>query len=161
MRFAQQGVILAGQLPAPQLARLGAAVSEVLDGVEASLRFSIDDNGLRLMTGTVSAQVRVPCQRCLADMTIVLSTELSLALVYSDADAKLLPKQIDPWLLSADQSDIDLYEVLEEELLLCLPIVAHHSHQCVDKQLYSSGEAVQKSDNNPFQILEKLNVSKP
>ena len=161
MRFAQQGALLAGQVPGVELGRLATAVNEVLGDVVATLHFAIDENGLRLVTGEVAAEVRLTCQRCLGGLTIPLSAMVSLAFIHSDSDAKTLPKHIDPWLISADQSEIDLYEVLEEELLLCLPIVASHSHECVDKQLYSRGEVAPDSGKNPFQVLAALKVSKP
>lgn len=102
-----------------------------------------------------------------------LQTQVNLAVVLNEDQAKLLPKSLDPWLLEGETDDADLYEVLEDELLLSLPIVAAHEHPCLDADSYSSAiqetvtattdavnqdsEQAEASDN-PFKILEQLKV---
>lgn len=172
-RFAQLGVKLEAQIPADKLNRLQAAVNTVPENVLATLEFSRDAHGYRVIQGDLSATVEVMCQRCLEPMVMPLQTQVNLAVVLNEDQAKLLPKSLDPWLLEGETDDADLYEVLEDELLLSLPIVAAHEHPCLDADSYSSAiqetvtattdavnqdsEQAEASDN-PFKILEQLKV---
>jgi uncharacterized protein len=56
-----------------------------------------------------------------------------------------------------EEGQVDLYAMVEDELLLSLPAVAYHQEACVGPALFSSGEPVnEKQGKNPFQILEQL-----
>ena len=65
--------------------------------------------------------------------------------------------------ISDDDRAHVLERLIEEELLLALPMVAYHEHACVDASLYSSGESVEDEQEqqapNPFKVLEQLKGS--
>lgn len=85
------------------------------------------------------------CQRCLSDMTVNLDlkydyliTELSLE---EDADSD----EID-WL--EEEKEMNLLELIEDELLLAMPIAPLHENYCTKANI-QSGEKP-----NPFAILK-------
>src|SRR5690606_4073601 len=98
--------------------------------------------------------VDMECQRCLQPVTQSLSGELCLAVVWDEERAAVVPKTLDPLVVSDDS--VDLYGLLEDEILLALPIVAYHQEgQCQRSGHYSTGE-VEESRENPFSILAQL-----
>jgi len=118
-----------GSWPLSRLERLKQVISIDEGDVIASVRFS-KRAGIRCIDGTVSAQLVLECQRCLRPLTKQIQSEFHLALVASEEEADSLPKEFEPLdMVPGEQSLID---VLEDELLLSLPIVAVHDRDCID-----------------------------
>lgn len=157
-KFAQQGIELAGSIEVSALPRFSEALADTNGEVAVELVFGIDDEGAKVLTGTAKAKVHVVCQRCLEAMPLTLAGELSLAVVWDEEQANSLPKRLDPWITG--EGSADLYEIIEEELLLNLPLVTYHEEACVSKDSFSSGEVVEpESTKNPFSVLEQLKGS--
>ncbi|MGI1678026.1 MAG: YceD family protein [Cellvibrionaceae bacterium] len=162
-KFAHQGVDLGGELKLERLIRFQEAIVASISPLVAELRFDLDASRHRVLTGTIKGEVSVICQRCMQPMTFCINTRLAIGIVSTEEAIKQLPKGLEPWLVDSEDGSADLYEVLEDELLLALPMVAYHEEQCVDKALYSSGvddledrEVPKKSKVNPFSVLEGL-----
>lgn len=147
LRFAQHGVKLDAQLSADKLIRLASAVHAVPGDVWADLQFLVDESRRRVVQGELTAGVEVICQRCMQAMNLDLQVSLNLAVVVSEEQAKLLPEEYEPWLIDAELNQSDLYEILEEELLLALPIVALHEHACIDADAYKSTDTALSKAN--------------
>ena len=158
-RLAHQGVAISGVLDQAFCDRLTEAVIDIVEPIDVELRFDTAEQGRRVMTGTVSTSVLIPCQRCLEAMPVALSAEFRLGIVWSEEEAAALPKDLDPWLV--DNEAADVAEVLEDELLLTLPFVSYHpKDQCNDVAGYSTGEhPTEESAKNPFGILKQLKNS--
>lgn len=71
----------------------------------------------------VEGQVFLPCQRCLEPCACVI--EESAQLVVVDSDSATVPGGFEPHL--ADPERLSLTALIEEQLLLSLPLVAMHS----------------------------------
>ncbi len=165
-KFAQQGIDLQGNIPLEALDRLAQiAVGDNAD-IEVELHFEVDDQRHRLLRGQVSAKLQLTCERCMEPCDQHIEGSLALGVVWDEDQAKNLPKSIDAWI--APEGASDLYEVIEEEILLCIPMAVYHDHQCVDLAHYSAGdndasdetaEAEAERRNNPFQVLEQLKGS--
>lgn len=160
-KFAQQGIEIAGDVPVAELARLVETLADSRSNVAVTLDFGVNEEGHKVLHGTADAQVQVICQRCLEPMPLPLSSELALGIVWTEEQAVALPKSLDP--LIAPEGAIDIYEVIEEELLLSLPMTPYHDHDCIDPALMSSSdktvEAEADTTNNPFKVLEQLKGS--
>ena len=65
------------------------------------------------------------CQRCLGDVRFEISAEFRLGLVFNDDQAKALPKRLEPVELD-EEGRLDLWDVIEDELLLNLPDFPMH-----------------------------------
>lgn len=158
-KFAQQGVELEGRIPADELPRLSQAVTGIEGPITAKLRFDMEEGGLRTVKGPLRARVKTTCQRCMEETELEIVSQLSVGIVRSDEKAKQLPKSLEPWIVSGETPEADLYEAVEDELLLDLPMVVYHDYQCIDENLYSAGETAEASTGekqNPFQVLEQL-----
>ncbi|MCB1669008.1 MAG: DUF177 domain-containing protein [Pseudomonadales bacterium] len=157
-RLANQGVTLTGEIAAEQCNRLAGAVLQIIAPITASLQFDLDEQRHRVVTGEVSTQVSIECHRCLEPMAVPLSTRLSAMMVWSDDEAASVPKEFDPWVVESDSADI--IALVEEELLLALPIVNYHPEdKCSGAAGYSTGaidEPEQSGRKNPFDVLARL-----
>lgn len=156
-KFAQHGLQVAGEIPVDGLLRLGAVALSV-QSVAVTLQFSVAETKHRIVTGQYDGRVVMQCQRCLEAVELHLSGEISLAIVWSEDDAKQLPSDYEPWVVAQDQAD--LYEIIEEELLLALPLVPAHDYDCMDRTaLAPKGTTEPSKNNNPFQVLARLKGS--
>lgn len=101
--------------------------------------------------------VRV-CQRCLEPMPIALEIDRRLRFVRSEAEAERLDVESDEDVLALEPT-LDVLELIEDELLLELPLVPRHE-QCVDLAALGSDDPAAEAAH-PFQALAALKASKP
>ena len=157
-KFAQHGVSLEGVIPVSELPRLLEATEDSGREIQVKLEFTISEERKKVVIGTASADLALVCQRCLEPVTVPVESSISLAVVWDEEAAKALPERFEPWITGEGMAD--LYEMIEEQLLLSLPAVAYHEEPCLDSKLYSSGKPVEvKKEKNPFQVLEQLKSS--
>ncbi len=95
----------------------------VTGSVAGKARFSRSE-GLAVVRLTARGAATLECQRCLQPMNLGLETDVRVALVASEADAARVPEELEPML--APGGRISIGELITEELLLALPIVALH-----------------------------------
>lgn len=157
-KYAQQGVELAGIVALEALPRLRDAVAGEGAEFSALLSFRVDEQGKRVLEGSVEGVVSVICQRCLEPVDLPLSCHIRLGIVWGEDQARALSRDLDPWIVGEGQAD--LYEIVEEELLLSLPAVAYHDYACVAEEKFVSeapeAARARESKPNPFQVLEQL-----
>lgn len=153
-KLAAQESCLQGPVPTADMARLTEAVFKPGDAGWASLKFRFDENRRTVIDGEFSLDVELACQRCLQAVPARLEGELHVGVVWDEDRAAGLPKRLDPWLVSTETAD--LYELLEDEFLLSLPIVAYHEKDsCPSQGTYSTGE-FEEDRKNPFSVLARL-----
>ena len=135
-----------------RLKRLALAIKRV----SVELEFGRDEQGKPCLSGELQAELDLECQRCLEAMPFSLHKRFHLQLVWDEAEAKALSSDREPWIVG--ESEEDLVAILEEEILLDLPVVPKHDFDCIDAQLLSYGEgaAVEESPTNPFSVLADL-----
>ena len=160
-KFAQQGIEVDGMVALDKLERIGEMLFSNTGEVRAHLVFGIDEQHILYVTGHVEATVSHVCQRCLGAMPLPLKCDINLAILWQEEDAERLPKAFDPWVVGEGQ--VDIYQLVEDELLLSLPIISYHNEECVPDSCFSSGEvevqkvmAAQAEKTNPFQVLDQL-----
>ena len=72
----------------------------------------------------VEGTASLVCQRCLETMQLGVETSTEVGLIATEADANRVPEELEPVL--APEGRISVGELVEEELLLTLPIVPLH-----------------------------------
>ncbi|GAA4652409.1 DUF177 domain-containing protein [Kistimonas scapharcae] len=161
-KFAQNETELAGRIAVRELDRLADMLAGEDAEVALSLAFSLDENRRPRIAGELEAELPMLCQRCLDVVNVKIRTGLNLAVVWSEEQAKALPKDVDPLILEDDTTD--LRQLVEDELLLSVPLVAYHENaQCHAGQVfstdpdYSEDVAEETQDKpNPFSVLAQL-----
>jgi uncharacterized protein len=157
-RLANQGVSLSGEIPATSFERLSDAIVKVVTPAQVSLQFDRNEQGKYVITGSVSMTIEVECHRCLQPMREVLSADIAVKLVWSEDDVSQVSKEWEPWVVASES--MDMVALVEEELLLALPIVSYHPEQeCTEKAGFSTGELPETAEpqrSNPFDVLKQL-----
>ena len=162
LRCCQQQAVVQGEVPLSALPRVAAQLQLSTEALAAvHLDFSVDEQGRRRIAGTVTATLPLQCQRCLDVVELAVSSELALALVWTEEKAAQLPRTLDPVLMA--EPELDLYALVEEELLLALPLVPQHPvGQCAAPAIpdAAEGEALAEPEKvNPFQVLASLKTN--
>jgi uncharacterized protein len=157
-KFAQQGISLQGFVPLVELPRITEALQESGGEIHVDLAFGLSEEKSKMVTGHAQANLSLICQRCLNPVSMLVESHISLGIVWDEEHAKALPEYLEPWIVG--EGGADLYDMIEEEMLLSLPTVAYHEDACVDSALFTSGKPVEvKQEKNPFQVLEQLKGS--
>jgi uncharacterized protein len=110
----------------------------------------------------VGADTRVPleCQRCLKPVDIPLSIERSFLFVHGEDAAAQLDTDSEDDVLALTRA-LDLHELIEDELLLALPIVPRHE-VCPEPLLVApTDDEPLEEKPNPFAALAALKRSGP
>jgi len=161
--FLQEGEI-SGKLALERLPRFTKNLANAEGAVLLELKFTLSDAKQRLISGSLQADVNVFCQRCLKPLAIELADDIELALVRDEEAAQRLDADLDPWI--CEDHKLDLAELAEEQLILCMPLVSYHeSGECLKQKHYVSGASVGSegteagSSENPFAVLKSLKGS--
>ena len=135
------------------------------------LEFDEDDERFLFIKGTVQADVYMVCQRCLEPMLVGLDAGFLLGIVEDEAKVGQLPEQYEPLVVSGKTSSLS--EIIEDELILSLPLVAlHETDKCSASVLISDmvptsakgrgkdagqGNGMEEHKlKNPFSVLSAL-----
>lgn len=119
--------------------------------VEVALEFGMDLEHRRNVGGRLHAEVQMRCQRCLQPMAVTIDQEIHLGMVPNEAAAQSLPGHYEPLVVTGEP--VSLRELVEDELLLALPIApAHPVGNCA-----ASGAPVQQEDHEADQEAERTN----
>ncbi|MFT7471958.1 MAG: hypothetical protein ACI8XU_001854 [Kiritimatiellia bacterium] len=156
----QQEDIISGDLGLDRLPRFSKTLANDQGLVSLELKFTFGEAKERLIAGSLQAQVNVFCQRCLKPLAIALADDIKLALVRDEEAALRLDAKLDPWI--CEDHKLDLAELIEEQLILCTPIVSYHeSGECMTQKDYVAGEDATESvaSENPFAVLRSLKDS--
>ena len=161
LRMADTRRLLQGQIALAEMARLGESLQDSDGEVTISLEFGTDNEGIRFMRGRIQAEVSLECQRCLETMRFPIDSEFALALVRSTVEAESLPSHYEPLLVEGEP--LFLRDIIEDELLLALPIVAMHPPEECRIETSSKPEAGETHNDtgeagkaNPFSVLADL-----
>ncbi len=148
-----------GMILKKDLSRLAGRVEEIAEDIQVSLSFYKDMSGLNIIEGNAKTSVVMICQRCLESMTVPLETSFKYT-----ADIRLLKEleledDIDYVELNSF-GEVHLYDIIEDELILSLPIIAKHPEQeCPASSLladFSDDDQEQEGRYNPFLALGGL-----
>lgn len=111
-----------GILPFQQLPRLAEQLADRDGGLEVSLQAGKDEHGAAWLKGKVRGVLRLPCQRGLHPFEWPCDVSVELRLVSTEAEEQKLLKDCEPYWVRDDE--LPLRELVEDEVLLALPITA-------------------------------------
>ncbi len=168
--FATEGGQLTGHWPGASLARLAESQTPPNDVPLPEVTWSAHGEWLPAAGGegewwlSLSAQspVWLTCQRCLQPFEVPLALERRLRFVRGEAEAEALDADSEDDVLALSRS-LDLRELIEDELLLALPIVPRHE-VCPQPLPMAVGEEDLEEDvperPHPFAALQALKLGK-
>lgn len=165
--FAQDGASLQGEWPAASLQRLAdAAAPEAPASGWPALTWSLHGEIRRPKGAAVqtwlhvnaTARVALTCQRCLKAVSETLDVDRWIRFVDTEAEAAALDVDSDDDVLALPRH-LDARELIEDELLLALPLVPRHD-VCSEPLPQAEGDEPAAEDEaerpNPFAALAAL-----
>lgn len=150
-----RGVVLTSEMP-----RLLDAVADIADEVDVEVKFAKDEQGLTYFQGQMACSTSLRCERCneVFEHPIEVSFCFSPVQSAEQEGEDELPDVYEPVEVD-DHGEINLFQTLEDELILSLPIVALHAEEdCSQKQDEMSFGKIEPADErpNPFAVLKEL-----
>ncbi len=148
-QYSYQGAVLLSRLE-----RLSNVLLDQQGDAKVVLEFgtSVDYASL---TGRISASLQIECQRCLGPMRIEADSSFKFAFVHDNAAGDLLPDAFEPYLIVGEEQSV--IALLEDELLLSLPMVASHQEDCSELMRDQGAQVrAQRQALHPFAALKAL-----
>lgn len=156
-KLALQGNLLEGTVDVEDLPRLASAVSAVCGPLQASVQFELDESRATIAHGNAQVTVETICQRCLDPLQIDLRAEFAVQVIWSEEQINRVAANYEPWLVLDKMASLN--ELLEDEILLALPLVNYHDvGDCTGDTFVPGGEVAQEQavSDSPFSILQQL-----
>lgn len=156
-----------GRLPLARLGRLAESTQTPADGPAGEVTWSVQGLWKQSAGGVpemrihlvAHATVHLTCQRCLQPMAQPLDVDRTIRFVPGEDEAAQLDEELEEDVLALPRL-LDLAALIEDELILGLPIVP--MHESCPQPLVFNGEAVTDSEEpeeerpNPFAALAAL-----
>lgn len=122
------------------------------------LEFGRDELGMAYLDVRADAPLSVICQRSLEPFVLPVSVRSRLGLIRSEREESGLSPDCEP-LLVEDDGKLVLAEVIEDELLLALPLVPVNPDSQLPEEVTSppaDESAGEGRIDNPFAVLREL-----
>lgn len=150
---AERGRSYKGTIPLCQLERLSDSIMDDRGEVRYTLAFAKEDK-FYTVSGRVNSDLYLKCSSCLEKMVLAVDYAIKLGIVSSLLEAERLPAEYEP-LLVVDRQ-IKIKDIIEEELLLAMPIIPRHGECRIN---HFVDQHPTQLPNNPFSILADLKPS--
>ena len=153
--MAEAGCSLRGRIRLASLERVLPLVESSEGEFAVQLELGKDEDGTRYLSGSIRGMLILQCQRCLEPMEFPLHVKFLLGLVHDQEQAQCLTERYEPLLVT--QEPVRIAEVVEDEILLALPIAALHGDRGKCQGLVAEYQtAAGAPRDNPFAILAQL-----
>ena len=154
LKQVERNACFEGVWPVSDFSRLVEVVCSSQGEVTARLKFATRA-GTNCLDGHVQAELELRCERCLEPVKRHIESDFRFGLITSEDEADALPKEFEP--LVAQNYELSLIELVEDEILLSLPIVARHDEECSEiLQKHKDDDRVQHDTYKPFAALKDL-----
>lgn len=162
-RYADLGKVVEGAIQLSAMPRLSECLQDTQGEARFDLRFERDAERRATLSGRISAELALECQRCLEAVALPVETDVALAFVEVIEQAAMLPETLDPCLV--EEGSVRFRDLIEDELLLMLPQVSMHepgacSSGPVDQPEALPAEQDKSTGDNPFAVLAGLKRDK-
>jgi uncharacterized protein len=158
-RLADRQADVAFEIPLSRLPRVQAQIAGAQGTVRGVAHFR-REAGYRVAELELEGEAKLVCQRCLAPTTWRLASEARVAIVANERDADRVPQEVET--VHAPDDRIRIADLVEEELLLTLPLVPLHesADECSNLQDEVPAPEVEaapvQETQRPFERLGEL-----
>lgn len=158
-RASEAGRYFSGSLPLAWMPRLleSLAEPETEEAVDFEIRALRDENAVARFEVRVTGRLPLICQRSLERYHHAIDSRSSVAVVESERALEGLPEDLEPKLVP--EGRLKLAELVEDELLLALPLVPRKpASSPVEVVAADVSQPVpdEGAEKGPFAVLEKL-----
>lgn len=158
--FADKGRQFNAPVAVADLSRLAGRLRDTGGSIQVDMLFDRDPAGIRRVSGQLRGSLQLSCERCLEAFEFPLAVDFSLALLESEGMIERMPEQYEPLLVTGQE--LRPLDVVEDEILLALPMFPVHKKACSPPGVGAEHEQdnpANRSDaarENPFALLAKL-----
>jgi DUF177 domain-containing protein len=153
--FARNGEELRGEIPVSEMPRLQDLLVSAEGSVSYVLRGWQNRDGKSLLELALQGELQLRCQRCLQGMPYLINTKSQLMPVPENELGDLVSEEEGIDLIPV-QDHMNILEMIEEEILLGLPLAPRHeSGKCNP----ATGLPDQVKEN-PFAVLGRIKEKK-
>lgn len=156
-QFVRQEAVIDESIPIAALFRLEPVLVDTRGDAHVRLAFSRNSGGRAEIKGIIQTKLALICQRCYEEMLYPIDIHINLTVVRDDEEAKDLIQDAEPF-IPDEEGMLDLYSLVEEEILLSIPVVVKHDiDDCPVKLKEASMEPkAPTKKKNPFDVLKIL-----
>ncbi len=157
IRLAERGEAIVGDLVVSQMPRLRQSLHDDSGTVHVHISCEPAELGAIRILGRLSTTLKVDCQRCLGAFDLPLNVSIDARAMPGSGSVADLDRDADV-LMPGDDNQVHVASLVEDELILSLPIAPlHPAGQCPAAGY--QGAKTQRSDN-PFAALQQLKLKK-
>jgi uncharacterized protein len=141
--------------------RLASSLANTDGMVDVKMRFDIDQLGTAFLEGNFKTQLVLFCERCSEPMNYDVDVHCLLGILKHEGKVPSLGEQYEPWIVESNDP-INPASVVEDELILALPLVPRHDTACLPEDAWYSGEqeVAEEKPASPFSVLSSLKTKK-
>ena len=159
-KMAEQSAQLVLRTPLAAFKRLREVTLSDVGEASVQLAFHRDARGVPNLRGVITAVVEQTCQRCMNSVAVSLEANVNVFLLSDEAYADKLSE--DDNYVVFDDDRLDLPGLIEDELIMSLPLVARHEDcqpQAALTVLPEADDEPMPKKENPFRVLAGLKPS--
>ncbi|MEO7432260.1 MAG: YceD family protein [Dokdonella sp.] len=153
-RQVQARRIYDGELPLASMRRLCGSLASTEGVARYNVEFGKDRFGISFIALRVEAELPLTCQRTLDIFEYPVSIDQRLGVIAAESEESGLPEGYEP--LLAPEGDLSIAEVIEDELILALPVVPLKPGEPLEWNDPLSDDEVEEPKPNPFAVLGQL-----
>jgi len=153
--FARKELIFSGEYQIRDFPELEKIASNQTDKVKVALTFSLEDDRTPCISGMISLDIALSCQRCLENIILDLKVDFNLGFVKNESQGGGLNSRFE--LYVTENEELSTIELISDEVLLAIPMVTLHDYDCVTYK--DTDQVVEQKKQNPFAILKNIQIA--
>lgn len=146
----------AGRLPLAAMRRLASGLAATDGEVEYELDFDKDETGVSGVRVRAKTALPLVCQRTLERFDHPVEIDAKLGFIVDEEDEAALPAGYEPLLL--DAAGLRPADVIEDELILALPVFPVKPGTQEMQREWKGGVADDAAKPNPFAVLKNVKL---
>lgn len=158
VKLCTQDKVYSGTIDKSYFQRVQSCTNAIVADARYNLHFYKDMQNVHVLEGEVCLEVELICQRCSMPYQSTLCAKILASFDEEKLKSLRIEQKYDIFELD-EYSCFDLYEYLEDCLLLEIPIIPRHEQedQCtLQGSSWTFGETIVEEKENPFAILKDL-----
>jgi len=146
--------IYEGALPLAAMSRLRDSLAATDGAARYTVEFGKDGIGIAWLALRVETDLPLLCQRTLETFMYPVSIDQRMGVIANEAEEAGLPSDYEPLLVAS--RELSIADVIEDELILALPVVPLKPGVPLEWNDQAPGESVDEKPSNPFAVLGTL-----
>jgi len=151
LRLAHQHRLVQGKFALAEMQRIHESLCATDGEVFFEWLFSLDEAQRPMIRGWIKTTLPMICQRCLQPMQWQIDTAVSLMILSNEAEEDALSDEVDA--LTLHTTPVTMRELVENELILAIPLVPKHEVCPVNEYALSDNS---EEKYHPFAALKSF-----